>query len=114
MRRITLGALLGAGLLMAAMAGRGSTEPAFGQAGGVAPYPRPGGDLITHVTAADGLPLTITVIEPHERWIGVYQVDRASGEINLVSARNFTWDLKLIDYNCGKPLPQAIRGGLPQ
>jgi hypothetical protein len=54
------------------------------------------------------------VIDPREQWIGVYHVDRASGEITLKSARKYTWDLQLIDFNSGKPLPQDIRSGLPR
>jgi hypothetical protein len=111
---MTLGALVGAGLAIAALAGRGSLEPVFGQYGAAGQLPTVGSELIAHVTAADGQPLTITVVDPVERWIGIYQVNSASGEISLKSARNITWDLKLPEYNSGKPLPQEIRNGLPR
>jgi hypothetical protein len=69
--------------------------------------------LITHVTAAaDAQPITVTVIDPRQRVMSIYHVDRATGEIALRSVRNLTWDLQLIEFNSGKPLPQDIRSGL--
>ena len=44
--------------------------------------------------------------------MAVYHVDRNSGEISPKSVRNITWDLQMIEYNSGKPLPQDIRNGL--
>jgi hypothetical protein len=73
-----------------------------------------GSDLITHVTAADGQPQVVTVIDPRQRVLAVYHVDRATGSISFKSLRNVTWDLQMIDYNSGDPLPQDIRNGLPR
>jgi hypothetical protein len=39
-------------------------------------------------------------------------VDRSTGKITPTSIRNFTWDLQMIEYNSGNPLPQDIRSGL--
>jgi hypothetical protein len=109
MRVSIVGALLGASLVIGAMAGRGFSESA---------YPpidlpvRAGGELFTHVTATDGQPLTVTVIDPRQRVLAVYQVERLSGESTLKSVRNITWDLQMIEYNSGKPTPQDIRSGL--
>jgi hypothetical protein len=64
------------------------------------------------VTAADGQPITVTVIDPRQRVLGIYHVDRATGEIALRSIRNLTWDLQMIEFNSGTPLPQDIRSGL--
>ena len=44
--------------------------------------------------------------------MAVYHVDRATGEITLEGVRNFTWDLQMINFNTGKPLPQEVRSGL--
>jgi hypothetical protein len=113
MRRSLFGALLIAGLVIAATAGRSSTEPAFGGTADVGiPSTLVGDGLIAQVTSADGLPLTVTVIDPGQRVMGVYHVDRETGEIALRSVRNLTWDLQMIEFNSGKPLPQDVRGGL--
>jgi hypothetical protein len=72
------------------------------------------GNLITHVTAADGQPIVVTVIDVSKQVMATYQVDRQSGEITLKSVRNITWDLQMRDFNTGKPLPQDIRSGLPK
>lgn len=110
MRRSFVGVLLGASLVIAVAAGRGSSEPAF------APIDSPvhsnGNELVTHVTASEGQPITVTVIDPRQKVMAVYYVDRASGEITPKSVRNFTWDLQMVEFNSGKPLPQDIRNGL--
>ncbi len=110
MRQSLFGALLGASLVIAVAAGRGSSAPAY-----VPPIDSPsnsGSGLIAQVSATEGQPLTVTVIEPKERVLAIYHVDRASGEIALKSVRNFTWDLQMIEFNSGNPLPQDIRSGL--
>ena len=111
MRISFVGALLGASLVIGAMAGRSSSEPAYAP-----PIDLPGransSELFTQVTATDGQPLTVTVIDPKQRVMAIYHVDRASGEIMPKSVRNITWDLQIIEYNSGKPLPQDIRNGL--
>ncbi len=113
MRSSLFGALLGAGLVIAALAGRGSSEPVHTGPGGVtAPAPQ-GSGLITHVTAVAGQPQTVIVIDPRQRVMGVYHVDSQSGAISLKSVRNLTWDLQMIEFNSGVPTPQDVRGGLP-
>jgi hypothetical protein len=113
MRRSLVGALLGAGFVTAITALPSSSEPVGG-----APLDLPmrsgGSDLITHVSAADGLPQVVTVIDPRQRVLAVYHVDRATGSISFKSVRNITWDLQMTDYNSGDPLPQDIRNGLPR
>jgi hypothetical protein len=44
--------------------------------------------------------------------VGVYHVERSTGEITLKSVRNLTWDLQMVQFNSGNPLPQDIRNGL--
>jgi hypothetical protein len=111
MRQSLLGALLGAGLVIAATAGRGSSQPAYEPLVDGTSIAQ-SGELITHVTAAEGQPQTLTVIDPRQRVMAVYHVDRATGQITPKSIRNFTWDLRMIEYNSGNPLPQDIRSGL--
>ena len=111
MRQSLLGALLGAVLVIAVTGVSGSSETAFGTFASI-PTTAQSSELITHVTAVDGLPLIVTVIDPRERVMGVYQVERNTGKITPMSVRNLTWDLQMIEYNSGKPLPQDIRSGL--
>jgi hypothetical protein len=107
MRHSLVGALLIAGLVIAATAGRTASQPAVD----VPPHPQRG-DLIAHVTAADGQPQVVTVIDSRQRVMAVYHVDRGTGQITPKSVRNFTWDLQMIEFNSGDPLPQDIRSGL--
>src|SRR5262249_12934488 len=107
MRYSLFGALIGASLVIALGAGRGSSEPAY------APIDKPAWpsstELVANVNAtADGQPLTVTVIDPRQRVMAVYHVDRGSGAITPKSVRNITWDLQMIEYNSGNPLPQDI------
>ncbi len=112
MRSSLFGALVGAGLVIAALAGRGSSEPIHTGPGEVASSaPRTSG-LITHVTAVAGEPQSVIVVDPHQRVMAVYHVDSTSGEISLKSVRNLTWDLQMIEFNSGAPAPQDIRNGL--
>src|SRR5688572_19946828 len=110
MRISLLGALLVAGLVIASMAARTFSESV---ASATVDFPRaaPSGDLISHMTEADGGQV-ITVIDPRSRVMAVYHVDRTSGEILLKSARNITWDLQMTDYNTGELSPKDIRSGL--
>jgi len=113
MRRSLLGALLVAGLVIAATAGRGSAERAIAGPGEVAnPLALQDTGLFTQVTAENGQPLTVTVVDPRQKALAIYHVDRSTGEISLRSVRNVTWDLQMIQYNSGNPLPQDIRNGL--
>ncbi len=111
MRHSLVGAMLAAGLVIAATAGRTSSqqhvEPPVdleSRAGG--------GELFAHVTAAEGQPQTVTVIDPRQRVMAIYHVERATGQITPKSVRNITWDLQMIEFNSGNPLPQDIRNGL--
>jgi len=74
----------------------------------------PGGgrELITHFYPADGKPTTLTIVDPQLRSIGVYHLNRESGEIQLKSVRNFGADLQMDHLNTNSPLPQEIRQGL--
>jgi hypothetical protein len=113
MRRSLFGALLLAGLVIAATIGRGSPETAFGGPGDAPTVSLEDTGLFTQVTAENGQPhIILTVVDPRERAMAVYHVDRSSGEITLKSVRNLTWDLQMVQFNSGNPLPQDIRNGL--
>jgi hypothetical protein len=111
MRQSLLGAVFGAGLVIAVTAGQSASEPAGGPRLSTLPFEQ-GSTLMSHVTAGDGRELMVTVIDPQQRVMAVYQVDHATGKITPKSIRNFTWDLQMIEYNSGDPLPQDIRSGL--
>jgi hypothetical protein len=111
--RSLVGALLTAGLVIAATAGRTSSQTAPDPTADYQSRAR-SGELITHVTAAEGQPQIVTVIDPRARVMAVYHVDSATGRITPKSVRNLTWDLQMTDYNTGDPLPQDIRSGLPR
>lgn len=114
MRRLIVGTIVGAGLVIATFAGTGWSDPGYGPLPATTPAAVHDSGLITHVSGSDGQPLTLTVIDPREQWIGVYHVDRATGAIALMSTRKITWDIQLIEFNSGKPSPQDIRSGLPR
>jgi hypothetical protein len=111
MRHSLVGALMVAGLVIAATAGRTASQPAPGPPVDFQPQPQ-SSDLIAHVTTAEGQPQTVTVIDPRQRVMAIYHVDRGTGQITPKSVRNITWDLQMIEFNSGDPLPQDIRSGL--
>lgn len=51
----------------------------------------------------------ITLVDPRQRVMAVYHVDRATGGLQLKSVRNVQWDLTIEDYNSGSPAPRDIR-----
>ena len=107
MQRSFVGVLFGTLLVVAVFAARGSSEPAAAAHGPVTPSATAA--LIAHVATPDGGPQAVTVIDPVQRVMAVYHVDKTTGEIALKSVRNLTWDLQMLDYNSGKPLPKDIR-----
>jgi hypothetical protein len=108
MRRSLLGVSVGSLLVLAATAICGSTEPeTTGAREFTSSLPSPA--LTAHVSDVEGQPQVVTIIDAQQRVLAVYHVDRASGEITLKSVRNLTWDLQMLEYNSGAPLPQDIR-----
>src|SRR5947209_7877934 len=51
----------------------------------------------------------ITIVDPRQRVMAVYHIDRVSGALALKSVRNLTWDLLIEDFNSGTPAPRDIR-----
>ena len=48
----------------------------------------------------------VTIVDPRQRVMAVYHVDRVSGALALKSVRNLTWDLQIEDFNSGTPAPR--------
>ncbi len=120
MRRSHFGALLGTLLVVVLIAGTGHTEPSPVVESPIASYQpirqlsgqssgQPTSNLITHVLPAEGGTPAVIVVDPSQRVLAVYHVDKATGEIALRSVRNITWDLQMVEFNSGEPLPQDIR-----
>jgi hypothetical protein len=51
----------------------------------------------------------VTIVDPRQRVMAVYHIDRVSGALQLKSVRNLQWDLMIEDYNSGTPAPRDIR-----
>jgi hypothetical protein len=51
----------------------------------------------------------ITIVDPRQKVMAVYHVDRATGALALKSVRNLQWDLQIEDYNSATPAPRDIR-----
>jgi hypothetical protein len=116
MRRSLFGVVLGTLLAIGLAVEQGFSEPTAAVTNPVASYQtvqpsnhQPAGNLITHVLPADGGPQALVVVDPGQRVLAVYHVDKATGEIVLRSVRNITWDLQMVEFNSGEPLPQDIR-----
>jgi len=120
MRRSLFGVGLGTLLVLVVAVNEGSTEsPIAAAVPASAPatvsYERvpssspPTGNLITHVLPSEGGAQALVVVDPVQRVLAVYHVDKSTGEIGLRSVRNITWDLQLPEFNSGEPLPRDIR-----
>jgi hypothetical protein len=108
MRRLHFGVVLGTLLVLGLIVGSGWSETPTVVGSPNVPY-QPTSNLITHVPPAEGGPQAIFVVDPAQRVLAVYHVDKSTGEIALRSVRNITWDLQMVEFNSGKPLPQDIR-----
>jgi hypothetical protein len=72
------------------------------------------GDLMAFSSDAGSGPAQVTLIDVKSRVMCVYHVDRATGQIELKSVRNFHWDLLMEEFNGVRPLPREIRALLEQ
>ena len=114
MKKAGLGALAGAGLIVAALGGFGQRSDVFAQRTQPVLSPGTGGDLlVVPITSGDKGQL-LAVIEPRLRVMSVYRIDAGSGKIALKSVRNLTWDLQMTHLNNEPPLPQEIKSLLEQ
>lgn len=117
MRRAILGPLAGIAIVMAAVAvaqQRGDGFATRGAPPAIAPLATTGSELIVVPAAIGDRSQMLTVVDPRQRVISVYQIDLATGKISLKSVRNITWDLQISDMNTENPLPQQIRTLLEQ
>ena len=108
MRRSLFGVVLGTLLVLGLTTGQGLSEPTAVVESPIVAY-QPTSNLITHVLRAESGPQAVVVVDPGQRVLAVYHVDKATGEIALRSVRNITWDLQMVEFNSGEPLPQDIR-----
>jgi hypothetical protein len=108
MRLMVLGALIGAGLVIAAVGLLGHGGEVYAQR---APLPATGADagLIALSAMTGDNAQMVTLIDPKLRAMSVYRIELASGKIKLVSVRNVNWDLQMMQLNSENPLPQEIR-----
>ena len=51
----------------------------------------------------------LTLIDPKTRVIGVYHIDRSTGQIALRCVRNVHYDLMMEEFNGADPSPREIR-----
>lgn len=109
MRVAVLGALAGAGLVLAAVGALDSRSEVFAQQS--APYQQAGwgNGLIALPGPVGEKGQLLTVIEPKRQVISVYHIDLATGKIALRSVRNIQWDLQMTYLDNDGLLPQAIQ-----
>lgn len=55
--------------------------------------------LITHIVESEGRPTRAIIIDPRLKVMGVYDISRDSGEIELKSVRRLTADLQMLEFN---------------
>jgi hypothetical protein len=115
MKCVMLGALLGVGLVMAAVAAAEQRGDVLVQrAAPATPAPATGTELIVVPTSV-GDKQVLTVVDPRQRALSVYHIDLATGKITLKSVRNIQADLQIDCLNNDEHLlPQEIRSSLQQ
>ena len=69
----------------------------------------PGDQLITLSLDLGQSGQQVTLIDTRQRVMGVYHIDRTSGEISLKCVRNTHWDLLMDEFNGASPSPREIR-----
>jgi len=124
MKRLVLGALTGAVLVMAAFGAMDHRSMGFAQQ--LASQQR----MVQQQIADDGQRIVadgqliavpgvvgetgqlLTVIDPKRQVMSVYHIDSASGKIGLRSVRNIYWDLQLMDFDIEGLPPREIRAML--
>ena len=121
MKRLVLGALTGAGLVMVAFGLIDYRGTGFAQQ--VTPGQRiaaegrravVGEQLIAVPGVVGEKGQLLTVIDPRQRVMSVYHIDSVSGKIGLRSVRNIHWDLQMMDFDIEGLPPREIRALLEQ
>jgi hypothetical protein len=113
MKRALLGAVVSAGLVMAVAVVWDQPSSVFAQRATTPMATTSDAGLIALPNAAEHGQL-VTVIDPKSRVMSVYHVDSVTGRIKLMSVRNISWDLQMMQLNSENPLPQEIRSLLEQ
>jgi hypothetical protein len=112
MRTTVIGMVIGAGLMLALW----GIFPLPGQVLAERPNvpSQEAGGLITLTSPAGESRQFLTVIDPREKVISVYQLNLTNGEIELKAVRRIEWDLRMDEFNGVSPLPRDIRSMLDQ
>jgi hypothetical protein len=107
MKATGFGLVLGFGLLVAAVVWGG---PQAGPSRLVQDRAVPSDQLIAlSFDLGDGRQ-QVTMVDPRQRVLAVYHIDKASGGIALKGVRNVQWDLLMEDFNsAGTPTPREVR-----
>ena len=109
MKAVLLGALIGAGLVLAAAgASPGGNEEVFPRAAAALPV-QAGGELIAVSTVVGDKYQQLTVIDPKQQVLSVYHVQLATGNVQLRCVRNLRWDLRMTEFNGESPLPREVQ-----
>jgi len=114
MKATVLGALIGAGLMTAAVGGLSHSDEVLAQRAGPDWADGPKSELIAFSETVEQKYQQLTVIDPKLRVMSVYQIDLSSGKIALRSVRNIHWDLQMLEFNGANPLPREIQALLEQ
>lgn len=103
-----LGLLLGTGLVLVAWGDPPRDRPTHVSKPDVTSLVDAGKGLALCVSTGENRQL-ITLIDQETKVMSVYQITLSTGEIELKSVRNLTWDLQMSEYNGVSPLPRDIR-----
>ena len=114
MRVAMLVVLVGAGLVMFGV-GRTGDRPVFAQRPGLEQVEIGAASQQLIALSSDAGPSQqVTLIDPKTQVMGVYHIDRATGEIALKSVRKIRWDLLMEEFNATSPSPRDIRSLVEQ
>ena len=111
MRRMAIGVIMVAGVVMLARGALSIPEPVFANHG-TSPLADQG--LIALTSSLEDGREQLTVVDPKLRAVAVYHINPANGALTLRSVRNIHWDLQMSQFNGVSPLPQQIRSMLEQ
>jgi hypothetical protein len=112
MRTAVLGALVGAGLVMAAVGATPEGSNVFAQRTEAYTSATPERELIALSETVDRQYQQVILIDPRERAMSVYHVDLTSGAVKLQCVRRIHWDLQMEYFNGTGLTPQEIRSML--
>ncbi len=109
MRNVVLGASIVVGLVVAAVGAMPEPNAVHGQRMDPSQSASAGRELITHATVVDGRYQQLVVLDPKRESLAVYQVELATGNVELCCVRKISWDLQMTYFNGKSPLPPEIQ-----